>query len=44
MTFLAQLRGYYIDRDRSATFRSVILAGVYDIRNLKRSDHCKPDL
>ena len=36
LDFLAQLRGYYIDRDRSATFRSVILAGVYDIRNLKR--------
>ncbi len=36
LDFLAQLRGYYIDRDRSAAFRSVILAGVYDIRNLKR--------
>lgn len=36
LDFLAQLRGYYIDRDRSATFQSVILAGVYDIRNLKR--------
>lgn len=36
LDFLAQLRGYYIDRDRSATFRSVILAGVYDVRNLKR--------
>lgn len=36
LDFLAQLRGYYIDRDQTATFRSVILAGVYDIRNLKR--------
>lgn len=36
LDFLAQLRGYYIDRDRSSTFQSVILAGVYDIRNLKR--------
>lgn len=36
LDFLAQLRGYYIDRDRVATFQSVILAGVYDIKNLKR--------
>lgn len=36
LDFLAQLRGYYIDRDRMATFQSVILAGVYDIKNLKR--------
>lgn len=35
LDFLAQLRGYYIDRDKSPTFRSVILAGVYDIKNLK---------
>ena len=34
--FLAQLRGYYINRSRFATFQSVILAGVCDIRNLKR--------
>lgn len=33
--FLAQLRGYYIDRDETPTFQSVILAGVYDVRNLK---------
>lgn len=33
--FLAQLRGYYIDREDSPTFHSVILAGVYDIKNLK---------
>lgn len=33
--FLAQLRGYYLDRERRPTFHSVILAGVYDIKNLK---------
>lgn len=39
--FLAQLRGYYLDREDSPIFHSVILAGVYDIKNLKlklRSD------
>lgn len=36
LDFLAQLRGYYIDRDNSPTFQSVILAGVYDIKNQKR--------
>lgn len=36
LDFLAQLRGYYIRRDKKATFQSVILAGVYDIRNLKQ--------
>lgn len=33
--FLAQLRACYLDRDRRPTFHSVILAGVYDIKNLK---------
>lgn len=33
--FLAQLRKYYLDRDNTATFQSVILAGLYDIKNLK---------
>lgn len=33
--FLAQLRGYYLNRDEFAAFQSVILAGVYDIKNLK---------
>lgn len=33
--FLAQLRGYYLDREYSPIFQSVILAGVYDIKNLK---------
>ncbi|MGB4093286.1 MAG: ATP-binding protein [Ruminococcus flavefaciens] len=35
LDFLAQLRGYYLDRFESPTFKSVILAGVYDVRNLK---------
>ena len=33
--FLAQLRGYYLARGRRPIFHSVILAGVYDIKNLK---------
>ena len=36
LDFLAQLRAYYINRDEQATFQSVILAGVYDIRNLRK--------
>ena len=36
LDFLAQLRAYYIDRDVQPSFQSVILAGVYDIKNLKR--------
>jgi len=36
LDFLAQLRAYYLERDITRTFHSVILAGVYDIRNLKR--------
>lgn len=36
LDFLGQLRGYYIDRDVTPTFHSVILVGVYDIKNLKR--------
>ena len=35
LDFLAQLRGYYIRRDVKATFQSVILAGVYDIKNIR---------
>lgn len=41
LDFLAQLRGYYINRSRFATFQAVILAGVCDIRNLKRK--MRPD-
>ena len=33
--FLAQLRAYYLRRMQMPTFRSVILAGVYDVRNVK---------
>lgn len=36
LDFLALLRDYYLDRKQSAIFHSVILAGVYDIKNLKR--------
>ena len=36
LDFLAQLRGYYLNRTELPTFHSVILAGVHDIRNLKR--------
>ena len=36
LDFLAQLRAQYIDRDFQPAFQSVILAGVYDIKNLKR--------
>ena len=33
--FLAMLRQYYLNRDRTPIFHSVILAGVYSIKNLK---------
>ncbi|XCP83825.1 AAA-like domain-containing protein [Roseburia hominis] len=36
LDFLAQLRSYYLDRDEVSTFQSVILAGVYDVKNIKR--------
>lgn len=35
LDFLAGLRGYYLERENKPTFQSVILAGVYDIKNLK---------
>ncbi len=34
LDFLAMLRGYYLNREYSPTFHSVILAGMYDIKNL----------
>lgn len=34
--FLAQLRAYYLKRKKSPTFQSVILAGVYDVRNIRQ--------
>lgn len=36
LDFLAQLRAGYINRDKQITFQSVILAGVYDVKNLRR--------
>lgn len=36
LDFLAQLRGYYLQRNKRSTFQSVILAGVHDIRNLRQ--------
>ena len=36
LDFLAQLRGCYINRDNKPTFQSVILTGVYDVRNIRR--------
>lgn len=33
--FLSQLRGYYLNRENNLIFHSVILAGVYDVKNLK---------
>lgn len=36
LDFLAQLRAFYLEREERPTFQSVILAGVYDIKNLKR--------
>lgn len=36
LIFLAQLRAYYLKRRRMRAFQSVILAGVYDIRNIRR--------
>lgn len=41
LDFLSQLRSYYLDRETTSTFQSVILAGVYDVKNVKmkiRSD------
>ena len=35
LKFLGMLRTKYLSRDEIPTFRSVILAGVYDIKNLK---------
>lgn len=41
LDFLAQLRGYYLQRHKQPTFQSVILAGVHDIRNLRQK--IRPD-
>lgn len=39
ISFLSMLRGYYLNRRDRDTFHSVILAGVYDIKNLKLKLH-----
>jgi len=36
LDFLSQLRGYYLRRNKVPTFQSVILAGVYDVKSIKR--------
>lgn len=36
LDFLAMLRGCYIHRDKKPAFQSAILAGVHDVKNLKR--------
>lgn len=41
LDFLGQLREYYLNREETAAFHSVILAGVYDIKNLKQK--IRPD-
>lgn len=41
LDFLAQLRGYYMHREEIQTFQSVILAGVHDVKNIKRK--IRPD-
>lgn len=41
LDFLAQLRAAYLDSDVTPTFQSVILASVYDIRNIQRK--LRPD-
>lgn len=41
LDFLAQLRALYLDREDTPAFQSVILAGVYDIKNLKQK--IRPD-
>lgn len=35
LDLLGQMREYYLNREEQATFYSVILAGVYDIKNLR---------
>ena len=41
LDFLAQLRYCYLRRRKIPTFQSVILAGVYDVRNIRR--RIRPD-
>lgn len=39
LSFLGMIRDKYLKRKKQPTFRSVILAGVYDIKNLKLKMH-----
>lgn len=41
LDFLSQLRGYYLRRNNLPIFQSVILAGVYDVKNIKKK--LRPD-
>lgn len=41
LDFLAQLRAGYLEREMIPTFQSVILAGLYDIRNIRK--RIRPD-
>lgn len=41
LDFLGLLRDYYLKREKAVTFQSVILAGVYDIKNIKHK--IRPD-
>ncbi len=43
LDFLGQLRGCYLNRDEIPTFQSVILAGVYDVKNIKRKIRSEDD-
>ena len=42
--FLGCLREMYLERENVPTFQSVILAGVYDVKNLKRSPSTQKEL
>lgn len=43
LDFLAQLRGYYLKKKKLTIFQSVILVGVYDVKNIKLKLRPDPD-
>lgn len=43
LDFLSQLRAQYMNRDFQVAFQSVILAGVYDVKNLRNKIHPEED-
>ncbi len=43
LDFLAQLRGCYLTRNVKPAFQSVILTGVYDVRNIKKKIRLQED-